>query len=117
MRNREPVKVRINGRIIVNAAGFWKMNLNYFKPTVINLDFAYGFDILVYIKPFGYASSNKDFSKASFDNVLIVTSFDLASESPYNQPKDSIIKQAKIPDKYLLICCLIVLGFTFRDKL
>jgi hypothetical protein len=102
---------------MVNAAGFWKINLNYFKPTVINLDFAYKFDILAYIEPFGYAFFNKDFSKASSDDVLIIMSFDLASELPYNQPKDSIIKRAEIPDKYLLICCLIVLGFTLKDKL
>jgi hypothetical protein len=44
-------------------------------------------------------------------------SFDLASESPYNQPKGSIIKQAEMPDEYLLICCPIVPGFILKDKL
>jgi hypothetical protein len=102
---------------MVNAAGFRKINLNYFKPTVINLDFAYRFDILIYIEPFNYASFNEDFSKAFSNNVLIATSFNLASESPYNQPKGSIIKQAEILDKYFLICCLTVPGFTLKNKL
>jgi hypothetical protein len=69
---------------MVNAASFWKINSNYFKPTVINLDFAYRFNILVYIKLFGYVFSDKDFSEASSDDASIITSFNLASELLYN---------------------------------
>jgi hypothetical protein len=117
MRDREPVKVRINGRIMVNTAGFQKINPNYFKLTVINLDFVHRFDILVYIKPFSYVFFDKDSSKASSDDASITTSFDLASKSPYNQLRGSIIKRAKMPDEYLLICCPTVLGFTLKNKL
>jgi hypothetical protein len=117
MRDGEPVEVRIDGRIMVDAAGFRKMNPNYFKPTVIDLNFAHGFDISAYIEPFGYASSDEDSSEASSDDASIATSFDLASESPYNQPEGSILERAEMPDEYLLICCPTVPGFTLKDKL
>jgi hypothetical protein len=102
---------------MVNTACFRKINLNYFKQTVINLDFFHRFDLLAYIKPFDYASSNKAFSKASFNNVLIIISFNLANKDPLNQPKGSVVKQAEMPHKYLLICCPTVLGFSLKDKL
>jgi len=117
MHDRELVEVCIDGRIMVNAVGFRKMNPNYIRPTVIDLDLAHGFDISVYIEPFDYASSDQDSSEASSDNASIITSFDLVSEPPHDQPEGSIIEQAEILDEYLLICCPTVPGFSLKDKL
>jgi hypothetical protein len=41
IREGEPVQVRIDGRIMVDAAFFRKVNPNYFRPTVIDVDHAF----------------------------------------------------------------------------
>jgi hypothetical protein len=57
------------------------------------------------------------FCEASSDDASIVTSFDLASEQPLDQPEGSIVEQAEMPDEYLLTCCPTVPGFSIKDNL
>jgi len=115
IRDGELVQVRIDGRIMVDAACFRKMNPNYFRPTVIDLD--YGFDLSAYCEPFDYAFSDKASSEASSDDTSSTTSFELTSETPPDQPEGSVVEQAEMLDEYLLICCPTVPGFSLKDKL
>ena len=92
------MEVRIDSRIMVDAACFRKMNPNYFGSTVINLD--HGYDLSAY--------SNEVSSEASSDDASIVTPFGLES---------SIVEQPHMTDEYLLICCPTVPGFSFKDKM
>ncbi len=115
MRDGERVEVRIDGRIMVDAACFRKMNPNYFRPTVI--DFDHGIDLSAYLEPFDYASSDEASSGASSDSASIATSFELASETSPDQPEGSVVEQAETTDEYLLICCPTVPGFSLKDKL
>ncbi|KAE8440392.1 hypothetical protein EG329_008168 [Mollisiaceae sp. DMI_Dod_QoI] len=115
MRDGQQVEVRIDGRIMVDAAYFRKMNPNYFRPTVIDLD--HGFDISAFLEPFWDIYSNEASSEASSDDASSATSFDLASETSPDQPEDSIVGQAETTDECLYICCPTVPGFSFRDKL
>ncbi|PMD60205.1 P-loop containing nucleoside triphosphate hydrolase protein [Hyaloscypha bicolor E] len=91
VRDGQQVEVRIDGRIMVDAACFRKMNPNYFRPTAS--------------------------SEASSDDGSIVTSFDLASETSPDQCEGSVVGQAETTDEFLLICCPTVPGFSLRHKL
>lgn len=71
------MEVRINSRIVVNAAYFRKMNSNYFRLIILNLD--HRFDFSVSWDPLDYEFSNKASSKASSNNGSTIISFDLAS--------------------------------------
>jgi hypothetical protein len=113
MRDGEPVEVHIDGRIMVDAACFRKMNPNYFKPTVI--DFDHEFDFSTFFESFWDASSDEDSSEASSDDASSATSF--ASETSSDQPEGSVVGQAEITDEYLLICCPTVPGFSLKDKI
>jgi hypothetical protein len=76
----EPVEVYINYRIMVNTACFRKINLNYFRPTVvINRD--HGYNLLAFLKPSWEVLSNKASSEASSDDASITISFDLVSKT------------------------------------
>jgi hypothetical protein len=66
------------------------MNLNYFRLTVLDLN--HGFDLSAYWDPLNYNSSNKASSKASFNNGLIIISFDLANKTSPAESKDSVIR-------------------------
>jgi len=113
--DREPVQVHINGRIMVDAVCFRKMNLNYFRPITFDLD--HGFDISAFLKSFDNVSSDEGFSEASSDDASSATSFEVASETSHDQLKGSVVKQAEMPDEYLLICCPTVSEFSLKDKL
>lgn len=113
MRDGEPVEVRIDSRIMVDAAWFRKMNPNYFRSTAIDLD--HGFDISAFLFRFEHGSSVETFSEASeisseasSDDASIATSFDL---------EGSIMDQAELTDEFLLLCCPTVPGFSLKDKL
>ncbi|KAG9230113.1 hypothetical protein BJ875DRAFT_546439 [Amylocarpus encephaloides] len=110
LRDGEPVEVRIDSRIMVDVAWFRKMNLNYFKSTVIDID--YWYDISAFLSPFEYESSVETSSEASgtfsTDDASIVTSFDI---------KDSVAGQDEMVDECLLLYCPTVPGFSFKDKL
>jgi hypothetical protein len=100
---------------MVDAAYFRKMNPNYFRPTVLNLD--YRFDFSASWDPLDYESSNEASSKASSDNGSIAISFDLVSPISPDQPEGSIVGQAKTTDELLLICYPTILGFSLKDKM
>jgi hypothetical protein len=115
MRNGAPVEVRIDGQIMVDTACFRKINPNYFGPAVIDLD--HGFELSADYERIDYVSSDEASSEASSDNTLIVTSFELASETSPDQPAGGVVEQAGTTDEYLLICCPTVPGFSLKDKL
>jgi hypothetical protein len=115
VRDGQQVEVRIDGRIMVDAAYFRKMNPNYFKPTVADLD--HGFDISIYLEPFLYTYSDDASSEASSDDASIATSFDLTSQTFPDQPEGSVAGQAETTDECLLICCPTVPGFSLKDKM
>lgn len=115
MRDRKQVEVRIDGRIMVDAACFRKMNPNYFRPTVIDLD--HGFDLSVYLEPFCDASSDEASSEASSDDTSSEASSDDASIATSFDLEGSTVEQAEMTDEYLLICCPTVPGFSLKDKL
>jgi len=115
MRDGEPVEVRIDGRIMVDAACFRKMNPNYFRSTVIDLD--HGIDLSAYFEPLWDASFDMASSEASSDDASIATFFDLASETSPDQLEGSVVEQAETTEEYLLICCPTVPGFSLKDKL
>jgi hypothetical protein len=96
------VEVRIDSRIMVDAAYFRKMNPNYFRPTVLDLD---------------HDSSNEASSEASSNDGSIATPFDLASETSPAEPEGSVVGQAETIDELLLIYCPIVPGFSLKDKI
>ena len=79
VRDGQQVEVRIDGRIMVDAAYFRKMNPNYFRPTVVDLD--YRFDISAFLEPFWDTYSYEASNEACSDDVSTATSFDLASET------------------------------------
>ncbi|PMD67462.1 uncharacterized protein K444DRAFT_514843, partial [Hyaloscypha bicolor E] len=106
---KEQVEVYINSRIIVNIACFQKINPNYFRLIVLNLD--YRFDFSAFWDPFNYKSSNKASSKVSSNNGLIIISFNLVSLISPNLPESSVT------DKLLLICYPIVPEFSLKDKI
>jgi len=49
IREGELIEVRIDCRIIIDAAYFQKINLNYFRPTVV-IDRDYGYDLSPFLK-------------------------------------------------------------------
>ena len=108
IRDGEPVEVRIDSRIMVDAAWFRKMNPNYFRSAVIDLD--HGFDISAFLSPFEYDSSIESEASdvSSAEDASIATSFDL---------EGSVVEQAEMTDEYLLLCCPTVPGFSLKDKL
>jgi hypothetical protein len=110
MRDGEPVEVRIDSRVMVDAVWFRKMNPNYFRSTAMDLD--HGIDISAFMLPFEYGSSIETSSEASdtssADEASIATSFDI---------EGSVVEQAEMTDECLLLCCPTVPGFSFKDKL
>lgn len=110
MRDGEPVEVRIDSRIMVDAVWFRKMNPNYFRSTAMDLD--HGIDISAFMLPFEYGSSVETSSEASdtssADDASIATSFDI---------EGSVVEQAEMTDECLLLCCPTVPGFSLKDKL
>jgi hypothetical protein len=115
VRDGQQVEVRIDSRIMVDAAYFRKMNPNYFRPTVLDLD--HRFDLSAYWDPLDYESSDEASSEASSDSGSITTSFDLASPTSPFQPEGSVVGQAETTDELLLICCPTVPGFSLKDKM
>jgi hypothetical protein len=99
---------------MVNAAYFRKMNPNYFRPTVLDLD--HRFDLSAW-DPLDYESSDEASSEASSDDGSISTSFDLVSPTSPDQPEGSVVGQAETTDELLLICCPTVPGFSLKDKM
>jgi hypothetical protein len=91
------------------------MNPNYFRLTVLDLD--YRFDFSASWDPLDYKSSNKASSKTSSNNSSIVISFNLVSPISPNQPEGSAVGQAETINELLLIYCPIVLGFSLKDKI
>ena len=116
MREGEPVEVRIDCRIMVDAACFRKMNPNYFRPTVV-IDPDHGYDLSPFLELSWEVLSDEASSEASSDDASIATSFDLASETPPDQPEGSVVEQAETTDECLLICCPTVPGFSLKDKM
>src|SRR5450432_3051885 len=115
MRDGELVEVRIDCRIMVDAACFWKMNPNYFRPTVF-IDLDHGYDLSAFLGLSWEVLSDEASSEASSDDASIATSFNLVSETPPDQPEGSVVEQAETTDECLLICCPTVLGFSLKDK-
>jgi hypothetical protein len=115
VRDGQQVEVRIDSRIMVDAAYFRKMNPNYFRPTVLDLN--HGFDLSAYWDPLNYDSSDEASSEASSDDGSIATSLDLASETSPAEPEGSVVRQAETTDELLLICCPTVPGFSLKDKM
>jgi hypothetical protein len=116
MREGEPVEVRIDCRIMVDAACFRKMNPNYFRPTVV-IDRDHRYNLSPFLELSWDVLSDGASSKASSDDALIATSFDLASRTSPHQPKGSVVEQAETTDECLLICCPTVPGFSLKDKM
>jgi hypothetical protein len=116
MREGELVEVYIDYWIMVNTACFWKMNPNYFRPIIV-IDRDHGYDLSPFLKLSWDVLSDGAFSKASSDDASIVTSFDLVSETPPDQPESSVVEQAETTDECLLICCPMVPGFSLKDKM
>ncbi|XTI91278.1 hypothetical protein V2W45_1459734 [Cenococcum geophilum] len=89
VRDGQQVEVRIDSRIMVDAAYFRKMNPNYFRPTVLDLDHRF------------------DFS----------ASWDPLDHESSDEASSSVVGQAETTDELLLICCPTVLGFSLKDKM
>jgi hypothetical protein len=113
-RDGQLVEVRIDSRIMVDAAFFQKMNPNYFRSTDLNMVNTY--DIWEHLQPV-HDIPTGDASEASFSEASSVTSFESASKTSLDQAEGSIVKQAEVADKNLLICCPTMSGFSFKDKL
>jgi len=103
-QNGELVQVPIDGRIMVDAAFFRKMNPKNPQPRIFN-DPAANWELL------GSADDVSETSLGSFDSVSRATSFGLANELFIDQT------QGSVADENLLICCPTVPGFSLQDKL
>jgi hypothetical protein len=123
VRDGEQIEVAVDSRIMVDAAFFRKMNPNYFRPMVIDLDG--GFD---FWEGFTYCVSSDDsssdtpsdegLSDASSSLASSDTSFDLATDGTAPDPSENnIVEPAHITEEDFLICCPTVPGFSFSDKL
>jgi hypothetical protein len=112
--NRELVEVCINSCIIVDTAFFRKINPNYFRLT--DLDIGNIYNLWEFAQLLYYISAN-DTSKSSFGKTSSIISFELASETFPDQAESSVVEQAEIADKNLLICCPTIPGFSLKDKL
>jgi len=83
---------------MVDAAFFRKMNPNYFRPAVIDLDDAV--DLWEASSFSNYTSPDDGSSDISSDKAL-----------------SDIVEPAHITEDDFLICCPTVPGFSFSDKL
>ncbi|KAH6666386.1 P-loop containing nucleoside triphosphate hydrolase protein [Halenospora varia] len=125
MYDGEQIEVAIDSRIMVDAAFFRKMNPNYFRPTVINLDDAV--DLWEAFTFSNYTSSHYSSSDTPSDETLSDTSSSLASSDTSSDlaadgtapdlSESNIVEPAHIAEDDLLICCPTVPGFSFSDKL
>lgn len=103
-RDGELVQVRVDGRIMVDAAFFRKMNPNYFRSTDGALEDAIDMSACFDWYPF----SESDYeSEAPSEEASISTTFDLESEV--------LLEQGDMAS--LLICSPTVPGFSLKDKL
>lgn len=94
MKEREPIKVSVDSRIILDAAFFMKMNPNYTRPQPDEL-----------VK-----------SKTDNDGFFEIFS-EPSSERGLDQIKDNGVEPTKIEEKDLLICCPTIPGFGLGDKM
>ena len=94
MEEGEPSRFSVNGRIMVDAAFFRKVNPNYSRPPVIEPE-----------------NSDSGISYWTFGEF----------GEPESEPADQIQSYAKgladMTENDLLICCPTVLGFSLNDKI
>ena len=125
MCDGEQIEVVVDSRIMVDATFFRKMNPNYFRPGVIDLD-----DAVDLWESFSFpnltssdvassdTSSDKTSSDTSSNSASSDTSFDLTADETAPDPSESnIVEPAYITEDDFLICCPTVPGFSFSDKL
>lgn len=92
MDRGNPVKISVNGRIVIDAAFFRELNPNYTRPRIDEL---------------GKQNSSNS----------IWYSFDDLSENQIGKIQGISMEPARLNDNDLLLCSPTVLGFSFDDKL
>lgn len=85
VRDGQQVEVRIDSRIMVDAAYFRKMNPNYFRPTVLDLD--HRFDFSASWDPLDHESSDEASSEASLMTARLQHLLTWQVQHPLTHPK------------------------------
>ena len=89
MKDEEPFKVSVDSRVMLDTVFFRKMNPNYTRSRPDVLD-----------------------KKKTDDDIFLEPS----NERSLNQVKHNDVEPVKIEERDFLICCPIVSGFSFEDK-
>lgn len=96
MNKRKAFKVNINSRVVVDAVFFYKMQLNYSRPSLRDIGV-------------------KDKDRIIVINISVMLIEDRKREK--ERMRGDGINTQKLSEADLLVVCLTVCGFSFKEKM